>query len=212
VTPLDLRQPVDPALVGRVRLDEHRSQQAFRAMLDALARPGTIVPLAVGVLDDEVPGPLLLPLALADASVRVDVIGPGSDRWLEVVLAATGARRCPLEAADLVAGLGPVRAQEVRSLRRGRPEAPEEGARLALGCHRLHPDPATRAELTVELRGPGVPGSVHLGVDGLAPGVLGALSEVNHAFPVGIDTWLVSDDRQLVGLPRSVRFDVGGGR
>lgn len=202
---------VDHALVARTRLDEQQSQRAFRAMLDALAHPGTVVRLPAGVLDPALPSPLLLPLALADPSVRVDVVGVEADRWLEVVLAATGARRCPLEAADLVAGLGPVRAQTVRSLRRGRPAAPEESARLALECRRLRPGRTTGSEVTVELRGPGVPGTVHLGIDGLTPGVVDALVEVNQDFPVGVDTWLVSEDRQLVGLPRSARLDITDG-
>lgn len=200
------------ALPARARLDGIRSQRAFRVLLEALARPATVVVLPPGVLDPSVPAPLLMPLALADVGVRVDVVGPDAARWLDVVVAATGARRCPTEAADLVAVLGRETGTTVRALRRGRPEAPEEGARLALPCRRLRPAATGRgAQVVVEVSGPGVDGVREVGIDGLAPGVLEALAEVNDAFPTGVDTWLLSDAGQVAGLPRSARLRIHPG-
>ena len=59
--------------------------------------------------------------------------------------------------------------------------------------------------MTLELSGPGVPGTVGLGVDGVDPAVFGALREANALFPAGIDVWLVDGRGQVAGLPRSVR-------
>jgi alpha-D-ribose 1-methylphosphonate 5-triphosphate synthase subunit PhnH len=62
--------------------------------------------------------------------------------------------------------------------------------------------------VVVEVSGPGVDGVRELGIDGLGPGVLEALAEVNDAFPTGVDTWLLSDAGQVAGLPRSARLRI----
>jgi alpha-D-ribose 1-methylphosphonate 5-triphosphate synthase subunit PhnH len=61
--------------------------------------------------------------------------------------------------------------------------------------------------VTLSLSGPGVPGTRQLAVRGLPPAVFDAISEANQAFPAGIDTFLVTADGKVAGLPRSVRID-----
>jgi hypothetical protein len=53
-----------------------------------------------------------------------------------------------------------------------------------------------------------VPGRRLVGVDGVDAGVFVALSQVNAAFPVGVDAWLLDGDGALVGLPRSAAIRV----
>jgi alpha-D-ribose 1-methylphosphonate 5-triphosphate synthase subunit PhnH len=46
-------------------------------------------------------------------------------------------------------------------------------------------------------------------VNGLAPEVLFRLDAANRRYPAGLDTWLVDPLGRIVGLPRSVRLDIG---
>lgn len=202
MTSLDeVRQPAPPAVL---RLDGERSQAAFRTLLDACSRPGEIVELDPRVLPEGVPPGLVVPLALADVDVRVEVVGEGAGHWVELLAVATGARRGPLEAAEILVHLGPGGEHTIRRARRGRPEAPEEAARLALGCRELRSDPST-AQVVLELSGPGIPGQRYVGLDGIRPAVIAARNEVCEAFPAGVDTWIVDDHHRVLGLPRSTR-------
>jgi alpha-D-ribose 1-methylphosphonate 5-triphosphate synthase subunit PhnH len=197
---------LDAGLAAQARLDGTRSQGAFRSLLDAVARPGTLVPLPEATLPATVPPALVLPLALADVGVGIEVVGPDAGRWLDLVTAATGARHRPLEAAEIVVDLGDDPRATITSVRRGRTEAPEEAARLALGCRRITAGHTPGCDVLVELQGPGIPGARRVALDGVPTAALRALRDVNRSFPVGVDTWLVADDHQVVGLPRSTRI------
>lgn len=189
-------------LAARARLDTHASQRTFRALLDALARPGR-----VGALELRAPvPPALLPaLALADVDVTTCLLtrrGEDTD-WQAVLTTATGAVAAELEEADIVVALRAPTPDEVRSLRRGRADAPELGACLTLAFRRLG------AGLWLGLRGPGVPGAERLLVEGLEPEVFEALAAANRRFPAGVDAFVVAEDGAVAGLPRSTDLTVG---
>lgn len=187
-------------LAADARLDVHASQRAFRALLDALARPGlpTLVDAPSGV-----PAALVPALALADVDLTVCVLGGGNPRWEEVVSIATGARAVELEQADLVVALRAPTPDEVRSVRRGRADAPEQSAWLALGCEAIG-----RGPVQIELRGPGVPDARAVAVAGVPAEVFDALVGINRSFPAGVDTFLVAADGTVVGIPRSSSIEV----
>ncbi|MDY7104606.1 MAG: phosphonate C-P lyase system protein PhnH [Actinomycetota bacterium] len=195
-------------LVRAARLDGARSQRVFRALLAALARPGTIVDLDQP--SSPVPAALVMALALADVDTTHAVIGDTADgRWSRVIAAATSSRPVPAGDADLVTALVPPTPSQVAHLRVGTPRAPERGARLALAVTALGVPPE-RAGALARLTGPGVDGEVALGVDGIGPGLLAALADRNAAFPAGVDAWLVSE-AAVVGLPRSTSIAVEPG-
>jgi alpha-D-ribose 1-methylphosphonate 5-triphosphate synthase subunit PhnH len=206
-------RPDPAALVAAARLEGERSQQAFRALLDALARPGTVVDLAPVGLPAEVPAALVVPLALADVEISVAVLGDDHGRWGGLLADATGARPAPVGEADVVVALAPPRPADLRAARRGTAEEPDRGSRWSISCTGLHPA-GRRGDVVVELDGPGVDGIDHLGVDGLPAGLVDTLAEVNADFPRGIDVWLSTPDGCLAGLPRSTRTRrlVGGVR
>lgn len=189
-------------LAATARLDTHASQRCFRSLLDALARPGR-----VGSLDGPVgiPPALVPALALADVDVTTHVLTRRGDDvdWQGVLTTATGAVAAELEQAELVVALRPPTPDEVRSLRRGRADAPELGARLSLSCHRFG------AGVALGFRGPGVADVEHLVVEGLEPEVFEAVAAANRRFPAGIDTFLVTDDLAVAGIPRSTELTVG---
>jgi alpha-D-ribose 1-methylphosphonate 5-triphosphate synthase subunit PhnH len=111
------------------------AQAVFRAVLDALARPGTVqrLPSASGEpLAAHVPAVLLPLLALADRSTPACVVSDEAGAWDEVVRVATSAPRAALADARLAAALRPLASGELAGLRTGTAAAPEDGALACL--------------------------------------------------------------------------------
>jgi alpha-D-ribose 1-methylphosphonate 5-triphosphate synthase subunit PhnH len=207
------------------RLGPLSSQAVFRVLLDSLARPGRVVQLPAGagahpetggpdakadgfetgVLAPPAGiGPGIVPLALAVIGSKVAVVGAPS--WQERICRATGASAAEIGEASLVAMYGAADPSAIARLRRGCAAAPEDGAKVGLGCMAL--TEGGTGEVTVELSGPGVPGRARLGVDGICRAVFDALRAANSMFPAGIDVWLVDQHGQVAGLPRSTRLAV----
>jgi alpha-D-ribose 1-methylphosphonate 5-triphosphate synthase subunit PhnH len=193
------------------RLSPLASQAVFRVLLESLARPGRVLALpAVGAGA----GPGIVPLALAVIGSKVAVAG--EPWWQERICRATGAQPAGLEEADLVAIYGKAEAETISLLRLGSAAAPEDGAKVGLACGALLDGALTEGatsrgdplETTIELSGPGVPGRVRLGVDGVGREVFGALRAANAMFPAGVDVWLVDAHGRVAGLPRSARLAV----
>ncbi|MFK0279436.1 phosphonate C-P lyase system protein PhnH [Streptomyces sp. NPDC090499] len=201
-------------LVTAAKPSPRQAQAVFRAVLDALARPGTTTRLPADPAG-RVPAALLPLLALADLGTGFRVLeaadgaggadgadgadgagGPG--RWSEVVAVATNAPAVPLAEARLVAAVRPVTPAEIRQLRRGSAEAPEDGALLCVPVAALDGGPRKW-----RLSGPGVPGGLVVAPDGLPDGFAEARAEAVAGFPAGIDLLLAAPDGRLLGLPRS---------
>ena len=198
-------------LARRARLSPPESQQAFRALLDALACPGRVVRLPVS-LTERMPAVLVPAAALADVEVTVAVVTGPNDDWVDAVLQATGARVAPFTQAEMVVFRRAPSATEVASLERGDATSPERGARVSIACRSLCAPGARRpagSGLTLTLRGPGVKGTVQIVTEGLDPEALEALADTNRSFPAGVDAWLVADDGSVVGLPRSTKVMTG---
>jgi alpha-D-ribose 1-methylphosphonate 5-triphosphate synthase subunit PhnH len=183
------------------------SQRVFRVLLDALSRPGTVGTLPSDVLGVEAPAALLVPLALADLEVSLAVLEPSAPGWVGGLATATGARPASVERADLVVGLRAPRPDEVRGLRRGTADRPDLGCRLVLACTAL----GASGEVVCDLTGPGVEGTVELGVSGLPVETVEAIVAVNRRFPLGVDTFLVAADGRVAGLPRSTQVRIRSG-
>ncbi|MER5790196.1 phosphonate C-P lyase system protein PhnH [Streptomyces sp. NPDC001980] len=191
-------------LVTAAKPAPRQAQGVFRAVLDALARPGTTTRLPVAPTGP-VPAALLPLLALADLGTGFCVLEQdgtggtgGTGRWSEVVAVATNAPAVPLAEARLVAAVRPVAPDEIRRLRRGSAEAPEDGALLFLPVSALDGGPRKW-----RLSGPGVPGDLVVAPDGLPDGFVEARAEAVAGFPAGIDLLLTAPDGRLLGLPRS---------
>jgi alpha-D-ribose 1-methylphosphonate 5-triphosphate synthase subunit PhnH len=185
--------------VASERLSPMTSQAVFRVLLDTLARPGTVRRLPVPG-----PGPGIVPLALAVIGSAVAVVGDPS--WQARICRATGAAEADVAEASLVAVYRQPDAATVSRLRRGSAGTPEQGAKAGLACRGLAE--GGPGELSLELSGPGVPGRVRLGVDGIGRGVFDALRDANAMFPAGVDVWLVDDGGNVAGLPRSTHLAV----
>jgi alpha-D-ribose 1-methylphosphonate 5-triphosphate synthase subunit PhnH len=185
----------------------HDAQGVFRAVMDALARPGTIQPLRT---DLEPPAPLepelaAIALALADADAPL---------WLDTALARspavagflrfhTGARitEKPAEAAFALIS-DPAACPDLGTFAQGSPAYPDRSATLVLAVSDLSDRAGWR------LDGPGIRGSAHLAAAPLPGDMLGRLARNHAGFPQGIDLILAAPGR-LAALPRSTRVTGG---
>ncbi|NMO49983.1 phosphonate C-P lyase system protein PhnH [Actinoplanes sp. TBRC 11911] len=176
---------LDRIAASTLRPDE--SWQVFRAVLDALARPGTVVALPKERLD-LTPAALLPMLSLADLGTPITVLDD-DEGWAEIVGTATSAPAAPLGQARLVAATRTVTPGELRAMARGSAFAPEESALVSLSVPELEGTGWT-------LSGPGVSGIARLaGLDGIVSG------------RAGLDLLLVTPDGRMAGIPRSTTID-----
>ncbi len=190
------------------RLSPLASQAVFRVLLASLAQPGRVFQLpaaatqpGTGLAANAALGPGIVPLALAVIGSKVAVAG--APAWQAPICQATGASPADIAEAELVALYGLTDPTVISQLRRGSSMAPEDGAKVGLGCDTLIA--GGPGEATIEFSGPGVPDRIQLGVDGVSSDVFDALRAVNAAFPAGVDVWLVDERGQVAGLPRSTR-------
>jgi alpha-D-ribose 1-methylphosphonate 5-triphosphate synthase subunit PhnH len=202
-----------------VPLSAARSQQVFRAALDALASPGTVRRLPVAGAAGGPPAALLPVLALAELTTPVCVLADAEGpEWADVVRAMTSAPAAALPQARLVAALRPVTEDELASLRTGSAAAPEDGALVCLSVAGIRPVPDSENpdkkalgggtdDHLLRLSGPGIPGTRRLAVTGLPSGFAAARRELTRDFPAGTDLLLITADGDITGLPRTTLID-----
>ena len=197
--------PVLAPRVAGATLGPDEAQRAFRAVLDALARPGHTYRLPERPLRT-VPAALLPVLALANLDTPACVLGDDPDGgWQQVLATVTSAPAAVLPQARLVAALRPLSGGELLALRRGSAAAPEDGALLSAAVSDGDP-----GESRWQLSGPGVAGpdvSTPVGWDGQ---LAAAREQAVAGFPAGIDLLLVSPDGRVLGIPRSTAITVIG--
>jgi alpha-D-ribose 1-methylphosphonate 5-triphosphate synthase subunit PhnH len=184
------------ALTGGFARPGIEAARAFRVLLEAMARPGTIRQLAGAA-----PPPPLSPaagavlLTLCDAATPLFLAGahdaPAVRRWIAF---HTGAP-VPADpgAAAFALGAWPALTPLDR-FARGTPEYPDRSATLIVELERLAPEGA-------RLTGPGIRTEARLNLPD--PELLAANAA---AFPLGLDFLFCAGDR-VAALPRSTRVE-----
>ncbi len=177
------------------------SQSCFRAVLEAMSRPGTLHPAGAGLTPPA-------PLDPATAAVLLTLVDAETPLWLapdfspaaEWIAFHCGAGAgVPLGAAAFALATD---LPELAALNAGTDNGPEESATLILQIRTLGTGRPLR------LAGPGLREPVTLAVDGL-PDRFAAAWAANHAlFPRGIDIILCAGS-SLAALPRSLRITEG---
>lgn len=172
------------------------SQACFRAILDALARPGRILAVSTAMdppaMLDPATAAVLLTLADADTPLWLDGAASAARDWIAF---HCGAPSAAAHLAVLALALGPVRLDAFPA---GTDDAPELGATIILQLAALG-----RGAL-FELSGPGLATPATLAADGL-PSEFAAEWAANRAlFPRGVDVILCAGDR-VAALPRTVQ-------
>jgi alpha-D-ribose 1-methylphosphonate 5-triphosphate synthase subunit PhnH len=177
------------------------AQAAFRAVLEAMSRPGRVVVAGTALRP---PAPLcpataavLLALADADTPLWSDA-GADADVWLRFhcgtpIVASPGASGFALATAAPPA---------LDALEAGTEEQPQRGATLVLQVAALDAGRGWR------LTGPGIEHEHRLMVSGAPDGFLTAWAANRARFPRGVDVVLCAGDR-IAALPRTVAIQEG---
>jgi alpha-D-ribose 1-methylphosphonate 5-triphosphate synthase subunit PhnH len=173
------------------------AQHCFRAVLEAMARPGTIREAGCPTAPP--------PLCPAAAAVLLTLIDPETPLWLDP--AFEGARgwaafHCGAEfvAPDAAAFLLTTELPGLSTLRQGSDEAPEESATVILQLRRLG------AGASFRLSGPGLAHAAVFAAGGLPAGFAELWAANRAAFPRGVDLILCAGG-QLAALPRTVAVE-----
>lgn len=172
------------------------AQSCFRAVLDAMARPGRIREAGTDLTPPA-------PLAPATAAVLLTLLDYDTPVWLDPAAAASCGWIGFHCGAPIVAAIGAcsfavaLSLPELATLPAGTHEAPESAATLILQVN------AFGRGRTYRLAGPGLRGPALLSVDGLPAGFARAWQENHTLFPCGVDIVLCAGT-SLAALPRSV--------
>jgi alpha-D-ribose 1-methylphosphonate 5-triphosphate synthase subunit PhnH len=180
------------------------AQSTFRAVMDAMARPGTVRRLA------GVAGPA--PLSPTAAAIALTLLDYETPFWLDAPLAATpevarfiafhtGARLTtdPADAAFAFVA-APAAMPRFAMFAQGSGEYPDRSTTVVLQVGRL----AEGEGMT--LRGPGIAGTRRLAASPLPADFFGQLAENRAQFPRGIDILLAANEA-AAGLPRSLHVE-----
>ncbi|MDB5411690.1 MAG: phosphonate lyase system protein PhnH [Rubritepida sp.] len=178
------------------------AQQSFRALMEAIARPGRLQDCDVlpDIPEGLEPAAAAALLTLADAETPVWTDAQGDAR--EWIAFHTGAPLVddPARAQFLLATAA---MPALATLDRGTDETPQDSATLILQVGALATDSGWL------LTGPGIETVHHLHVTG-APADFVAQWSANHAgFPRGVDLFLCAGAR-LAALPRTTRIEEAG--
>lgn len=186
----------------------HQSQLGFRALLDAMARPGRIARAQIELGRPEGMAPALAAAVLTLADFETPVwFGPGFDaperqQWLRF---HTGAPLATTPAAAAFALLDATQSLPLLDMfSLGSDEAPERGATLLIQVENL------RGAAAMTWSGPGIKDSIAMPLCGLPEPVWRQRAMLSAAFPRGLDIYLCCGN-ELIGLPRStaIRFAKG---
>jgi alpha-D-ribose 1-methylphosphonate 5-triphosphate synthase subunit PhnH len=180
------------------------AQTAFRAVMDAMARPGTIRPLA-----DVAGAPA--PLSPAAAALALSLLDYETPFWLDAALMAapqvarwiafhTGAAITadPGDAAFAFVA-DPIAAPPLETFALGTPEYPDRSTTLVLQVERLD------AGTPLTLRGPGIARARRFAAAPLPSDFAARLATNRALFPRGVDLVLAAE-HAIAALPRSVHI------
>ncbi|MDD2880800.1 MAG: phosphonate C-P lyase system protein PhnH [Rhodoferax sp.] len=177
----------------------HDAQQAFRAVLDALARPGkirVIGPALPGVALGGAMARLLLSLSDDDTPVWWQCEGTGLQRWLRFHVGAPVADAPAVASFAVFADLG--QGFDLADFAAGTAAAPEFSTTLLIELPSLTDGPV------LAWHGPGIQTVQRVGLQGL-PANFWTQWQANHAaFPQGVDIIFTCGEAAL-GLPRTTR-------
>jgi len=177
----------------------HDAQQAFRAVLDALARPGqirVIGPALPGVALGGAMARLLLSLCDDDTPVWWQCDGAGLPHWLRFHVGASVADAPGAASFAVITDLG--QGLTLADFAAGTAAAPEFSTTLLIELPSLTDGPM------LAWHGPGIQGVQGVGLQGL-PVDFWTQWQANHAaFPQGVDIIFTCGERAL-GLPRTTR-------
>lgn len=187
------------------------SQQTFRTVLDAMARPGRVLNLPPRVLASVEPGVLsgamaTLLLTLVDTEVRLWLdIGSGSADAAAFLRFHTDVTMTPERlSADIVATqVNRIPSDLWQDIRLGSDERPQDGATVIVQVTDLHPC-SDRDPGALVCEGPGIASYHALRVAGMDDGFWHARRTLADRFPCGAEL-ILCDAERIAAFPRTTR-------
>jgi alpha-D-ribose 1-methylphosphonate 5-triphosphate synthase subunit PhnH len=184
-----------------------QAQGSFRAIMDALANPGTPRQLVTPPsLHSSLPpglASILLTLADHDTSLWLDDTLRADAGVLDFVNFHTGAGVVQEPGRAVFAfATGAAHLPRLDQFNLGTQEYPDRSTTIVLAI------PALTGGERLITRGPGIKGHGHISPIGLPPDFVAQWSANRDLFPRGIDLLLVADG-EVMGLPRSTRIEEG---
>lgn len=174
----------------------------FRALLDAMARPGTIMPVMPvrnppGGLDGAAAA-VCLCLADLDTPLWLDPALRGAAAWLRF---HTGCRLADgPESAAFAVVADPGQLPDLAAFSQGDPDYPERSTTIIVQVPQL-----VAGEGWV-MSGPGIDGTARLAAAGFDPGFRAVWRDNNDRFPCGVDL-VVTAGTCVAALPRTTRLE-----
>jgi alpha-D-ribose 1-methylphosphonate 5-triphosphate synthase subunit PhnH len=197
-----------------------REQRTFRALLNSMARPGSVCRLLPAGQAEQQDPRLAVAEALVDHEVTFAVLPRGGE-LTEQILRSTGSRVAAVEEADYVFCDASSLTEALLSSKEGTPEFPDEGATVVCSVWSLGADgqAGIRADVHAGMRadgqagrsgslllsGPGIQETARIEVDGFSGEALAVFVQRNAAPPLGLDLVLVDPDGSVVSLGRYTR-------
>jgi alpha-D-ribose 1-methylphosphonate 5-triphosphate synthase subunit PhnH len=183
------------------------SQGTFRVILEAMSRPGTVVPLPVKAAGPE-------GWSASMTSVVLTLCDMDTQVWLDAACNTKDALRflrfhcgCPLTDAPAEASFAVVTRQglmpSLDEFSLGSAEYPEKSTTVLLASNL-----SGNSGNTVRISGPGVNGEGRIPLSWLPSGFTRMWRDNNRLFPRGVDLILIGQD-QVVGLPRTLKMEAG---
>jgi alpha-D-ribose 1-methylphosphonate 5-triphosphate synthase subunit PhnH len=178
-----------------------QSQTAFRAVMDALANPGTVQDLALGLTP-------LSSLSPELAAVALTLCDHDTPLWLDRDLASDAVlgwlrfhTSAPIASERAQAQFALTRdpAITLADFNQGTDLYPDRSTTVALAIQ------SVSGGKTLTLTGPGIDGTITIVPQGLPADFIAQWTENGAQFPRGVDLLLVADG-QLIGLPRTTRI------
>jgi alpha-D-ribose 1-methylphosphonate 5-triphosphate synthase subunit PhnH len=177
-----------------------REHEAFRHILQAFARPGSVHRLSQEVVDRK-SALTLLACSLFDAESTLAALTDETSASVRQLGILTGCRvAAPADADFVLVGTGGA-SSVLHELRTGTPEFPDNGSTLVYSVDRICPSGGSWT-----WTGPGIQGSADPLVEGFPWQEWNALREVNSSYPLGLDAVFLDQQGTLMALPRSTRL------
>lgn len=175
----------------------HDTRECFRAIVDAMSRPGTVAESPTDPADHAVLSTLVdheVTCFTPDEAIRTALENEGRLTAVEAeqasIVHAPNPNECP-----------------VRDLTRGSLKEPSDGATVVYRVAGLESSPDESTGTMLVLSGPGVPERRHLNVDGFTPSDARRLAAAQSSYPRGIDAVLTTN-QSIAAIPRSVDLEV----
>jgi len=193
--------------------DVFDSQASFRALLDAMSRPGILFQVPRLSYRARPPGfcpPALSILkTLCDHKVSFSLGGAiETAEWVQYLEVNTASPFQAVDKADYVLFDGSVFDGDFARLRKGTPEFPERSATAVLSVRHLSEDSMDGAACSMVMTGPGVKTRASVAAAGLDPRYVMERGKANRLYPLGIDLILVDGEGRVAGIPRTSTVEI----